>query len=768
MRLRLFALLCFAFPFFSGVTTVAQTSGSRSAAIQGTVYDPQGRVVSAAKVSLLSAMVAVGSTQTDSKGEYRFSGLLPGTFTIAANAPGFTAPLQEVTVASGEMRTADLHLALTAVQDQVLVSASLGGALAPQTGSSVTVVTQQEIQDEGADTLADALRNVPGVAINRTGQLGAVTSAFVRGGNSNYDLIMIDGIPMNDFGGGFDLAPLPVDGVQRVEVMRGPESALYGENAVAGVINVISEPGEGTPHFSFLGEGGSYDTWRIATSGAGLTHGLSWAYSLSRLDTQGPVPYDAYRNQTSFVSLGYSRSPRRQFNVHFFGDARSDVNPGPWGSDPDALYPTTPAGQPDFAAAATSLKQDLFGYQADYTERFSSRFQQVTTVSAATDQYSFPSEFGNSFTKNVRVVANTRSEIAISPKDSLVAGFEFDHDTYEDTYVTDASEAPFTLPRDTYAFFAENRWNAGNRWFLSTGVRVDYIRTADLPADEADAARPFIPASSIAQVDPRISLAYLARQSGDGFFGVTRFHGSFGTGIRPPDGFELGFTDNPQLKPEKNISFDAGVEQRFWGDKAALDTTFFYNRYRDQIVTLGGSFANLSTFSSANIANSRSYGLEESLRMHPTRSLEIAAEYTWLNTAILALNGSTSDVALPFSVGQQLVRRPRNSAGYDVTWTHKHLMLNSNASIRGAVLDLEPNLGSYACTLGLQCLFWSKGYVDANAGFAYQLPRGVEIYGRLNNLANQHYEESFGYPAMRLNFVSGIKFNFPAESSGSR
>ena len=768
MRLRLFALLCFAFPFFSGVTTVAQTSGSRSAAIQGTVYDPQGRVVSAAKVSLLSAMVAVGSTQTDSKGEYRFGGLLPGTFTIAANAPGFTAPLQEVTVASGEMRTADLHLALTAVQDQVLVSASLGGALAPQTGSSVTVVTQQEIQDEGADTLADALRNVPGVAINRTGQLGAVTSAFIRGGNSNYDLIMIDGIPMNDFGGGFDLAPLPVDGVQRVEVMRGPESALYGENAVAGVINVISEPGEGTPHFSFLGEGGSYDTWRIATSGAGLTHGLSWAYSLSRLDTQGPVPYDAYRNQTSFVSLGYSRSPRRQFNVHFFGDARSDVNPGPWGSDPDALYPTTPAGQPDFAAAATSLKQDLFGYQADYTERFSSRFQQVTTVSAATDQYSFPSEFGNSFTKNVRVVANTRSEIAISPKDSLVAGFEFDHDTYEDTYVTDASEAPFTLPRDTYAFFAENRWNAGNRWFLSTGVRVDYIRTADLPADEADAARPFIPASSIAQVDPRISLAYLARQSGDGFFGVTRFHGSFGTGIRPPDGFELGFTDNPQLKPEKNISFDAGVEQRFWGDKAALDTTFFYNRYRDQIVTLGGSFANLSTFSSANIANSRSYGLEESLRMHPTRSLEIAAEYTWLNTAILALNGSTSDVALPFSVGQQLVRRPRNSAGYDVTWTHKHLMLNSNASIRGAVLDLEPNLGSYACTLGLQCLFWSKGYVDANAGFAYQLPRGVEIYGRLNNLANQHYEESFGYPAMRLNFVSGIKFNFPAESSGSR
>jgi outer membrane receptor protein involved in Fe transport len=774
MRLRIFVSLFLSLPLFFAHSTTALASGSsHTATIQGTVYDPQGRAVPGASVSLLSSMVAVGDTETNAKGEYRFGGLLGGTFTIAANAPGFTALLQEITLAGGETCTADLHLALSAVQDQVVVSASLGGALAPETGSSVTVVTQAEIQDEGPDTLADALRNIPGVAINRTGQLGAVTSAFIRGGNSNYNLIMIDGIPMNDFGGGFDLAPLPVDGVDRVELMRGPESALYGENAVAGVINVISEPSEGPPHFSFLSEGGSYDTWRIATSGAGLTHGFGWSYSLARLDTQGPVPYDTYRNQTSFVSLGYSRSPRRKFFVHFFGDAGHEENPGPWGSDPDGLYPTNPmTGAPDFAEAASFQKQNLFGYQAGYTEQFSSRFQQVSSVSVATDRFEFlptPSDPASSFTNNLRLTANTRSEIAFSPRDVLVAGFEFDREEYRDTYVTTDSEVPFTLPRDTFAFFAENRWNAGNRWFLSTGVRVDSIHTSDLPADEVDAGRPFIPASSITQVDPRISVAYLARQSSSGFFGVTRIHGSFGTGIRPPDGFELGFTDNPQLKPEKNISSDSGVEQRFWGDKGVFDTTFFYNRYKDQIVTLGGSFANLSTFTSANIANSRAYGLENSLRLQPMRSLEIMAEYSWLNTAILALNGSISDVQLPFSVGQQLIRRPRNSAGYDVTWTHRRLMLNSNASIRGAALDLEPNLGSFACELTppQPCLFWNHGYVDANAGFAYQLPRGVQIYGRLNNFLNQHYEESFGYPALRLNFVSGVRFNFPAESAGA-
>ena len=190
-------------------------------------------------------------------------------------------------------------------------------------------------------------------------------------------------------------------------------------------------------------------------------------------------------------------------------------------------------------------------------------------MSVATDQFSFPASpatfGGSSFTKNVRLAANTRSEIELSSKDVFVAGFEYDREQYKNTYVADPAGVPFNLPRGSYAFFAENRWTAGNRWFLTTGVRVDNIQTGSLPADELMLARPFIPATSVTQVDPRISVAYVARQSSSGLFGITRIHGSFGTGIRPPDGFELGFTDNPQLKPEKSISGDAGIEQRFLG-----------------------------------------------------------------------------------------------------------------------------------------------------------------------------------------------------------
>ncbi len=568
---------------------------------------------------------------------------------------------------------------------------------------------------------------------------------------------MIDGIPMNDFGGGFDLAPLPTEGVQQVEVLRGPQSALYGSNAVAGAINIITEPGEGSPHFNFSAEGGSYDTYRLTTGGAGFLGGFGWSYNLLRVATTGPVIDDSYWNNTSFVSLSYSRSPRRKIVAHFFGDAGSDLNPGPYGSDPDDLYP-------GLGNDTTITNQNAFGYQVSETEQVSSNFQQVSTVSLSTDRFFFPSPFGSafdSFSNSLRLTANTRSEITFSPKDVFVAGFEYDRETFKDTFITDADENRFTMPRNTYAFFAENRWNPGSRWFISAGLRVDVIAAGNIPADETDAGRPFIPANTVTKADPRISAAFVAHQSDEGFFGTTRLHSSFGTGIRPPDGFELAFTDNPDLKPEKNISVDAGIEQRLAHDRAVFDVTYFYNGYRDQIVSLGGDFSNLSTFQSANLAKSRAYGIESSVKLRPVRSLEIMGEYTWLNTAILALNGSLA-VQPPFVVGQPLIRRPRSSAGYNVTWTYRRLMLNSNASIRGPVLDIEPNDGTFACTFEPQCLFRGGGYVDANAGFSVRLPHGAEVYGRLNNFLNQKYEESFGFPALRLNFVSGIKLELPS------
>src|SRR5262249_4928314 len=323
----------------------------------------------------------------------------------------------------------------------------------------------------------------------------------------------------------------------------------------------------------------------------------------------------------------------------------------------------------------------------------STRFRQVSAVNVANDRFFFHSPFGDSFSTNLRTAVNTRSEVTLSTKDFLVFGFEYSHERFRNTFVADSNQAPFDLPRSSYAFFAENRWNPARRWHVTSGVRVDDIRTDGLPPD-AFGSRPLRPRSSVAKANPRVSAAFLARPSSEtSSLGATRLHGSFGTGIRAPNGFELAFTNNPRLKPERNVSVDLGIEQRFFGNRASVDFTYFYNRFKDQIVTLGGSFRNLSSFSSDNLANARAHGAEISFRIWPLRSLELEGEYTRLNSAILALNGSTLAPS-PFRVGQPLIRRPRNSAGYNLTWRHRALMLNLNGYLRGAVLDVEPNFGA--------------------------------------------------------------------------
>lgn len=734
----------------TATTTPSSPHDAYTASISGTVFDPGGKVVSGARITLLYAMAALEVRDTNAQGQYQFENLRPGTYEIVGTVPGFNEVTGEIELRLDEKLVKNLNLNLSAVQEKIVVSAAPGGLLTSEIASSVSVVSAQEIDDRGAQAAVDVMRGLPGVEINQSGGRGTVTSAFIRGGNSNYNLVMVNGIQLNDFGGGFDLAPLPAEGVEQVEIIRGPESALYGSNAVAGVINIETIHGDGPPHFSFIGEGGSLYTWRLGTTGAGRTGGFSWAYSLSRLQTNGQVPNDDYRNQTSTVSLGYSRSPRRSFNVNFFGDAGNIGLPGPYGSDPFGLFPGLDP--------STHQNQNLFGYQANYTEQISSRFQQVTSVSVSTDRITFISPIdGNSFTNNLRVVANTRSEIAVSSKDTLVAGFEYDRDQFKNAFVEDPNDAPFALGRNSYAFFAENRWTPGDRWFINVGVRVDDFQTDAVPLN-MDTGQPGIPSNSVVSTNPQISVAYLARESdGEGFFGATRLHASFGTGIRMPDGFELAFTNNPALKPEKSIGFDAGIEQRMAQDKAVLDVTYFYNRFKDQIVTTGDLPTN---FDSENIGKSRADGLETSIRLRPLRSLEFSGSYTWLNTSILALDGFM-EPSPPFTVGEPLLRRPHNSAGFNATWTRKRLMLNLNGTIRGAVLDIEPNDGTFTCTFEPKCVFRNPGYELLNAGFSYRLPKGIEVYGRLNNFLNQKYEEAFGFPSLRLNFMAGIKLDIP-------
>ena len=732
----------------SAVTAIASS-------IYGAVLDPQGRPIPAARVTLLSPLGDVTERTTNPSGSFRFDGLARGAYKLTAQVRGFSHAPVDVVVQAGQDQQVDVHLKLSAVAEQVVVSASQGGALEPQVGSSVSVLTAQDMADRGDQTIFDALRAVPGVNVVESGARGGVASLFVRGGESDYNLVEIDGIPLNEFGGAFDFAPLTTDGVDRVEVTRSPESALYGTNAVSSVVDIVTRSGDGPPQFSLTEEAGNFDTWRIGVGANGLTRGLGWAVDLSRLDSGGPVPNSAYQDQSAIVSLSYPSAGRRQFTFHFFGNANNAGVPGAYGSDPDHLFTGIDRYSRD--------KQNLFGYAFGYTEQVSPRFRQVTTLAASTNDYYFRSPYGDSYSNSLRGVFNTRSEVLVSNSDFLAGGFEYDREQIQDTYIADAGNNPFVLPRSAFAYFLENRWAPSSRWSVIAGARADDIHTGALPQNEPD-GRPAIPSNTLLQVDPHLSLAWLAHAgdtTADGL-GPTRLHASFGTGIREPDGFELAFTNNPQLKPERSLSFDAGVDQHLWGEHAVVGATYFYTRLRDEIEVLGGSLSNLSTYLTANLGNARAQGLELSLRLQPRSAVRIETGYTFMPTAILALDGSSQALA-PFEVGQPLIRRPRNSAFYTASWSHRRLTLVNSGYWRGQVLDLEPNDGTYACELGLRCLFENTGYARLDGGFSYRAYKGLELYGQVYNLLDRHYEEVLGFPALPLNFMAGIRVTFPKE-----
>jgi outer membrane receptor protein involved in Fe transport len=387
-------------------------------------------------------------------------------------------------------------------------------------------------------------------------------------------------------------------------------------------------------------------------------------------------------------------------------------------------------------------KNNFSNYSAHYQADLSSRVRQEFFGAFFLNNNGFISPYGFSFNKDLRAQFEARTIVTVTRYYTAAIGVSGGTEQVTNSYITDASFDTFPIRRRDEAVYLENRFEFGGRFFLNAGVRVEFLRTAAIPTDGY--ARPYFPAQTISSANPKLSGAYV--------LGSTRFHASFGTGIRPPDGFDLAYTNNPALKPERTLGGDAGVERRLLRDWLSLDATWFRNRYRDQIVILGGSLAALSHFESDNLANSMAQGAEFSAKLRPAGWIFVQGSYTLLKTEILALNGAPGTAQPPFQVGQELIRRPANSGALTASIRRGNASANLTGVFRGSVLDVEP---TYGATAGL---FRNPGYADVGIGLNYALGRGVTAYGNLRNALNRHYEEVFGYPSPLLNFVAGMKW----------
>ena len=736
--LRFFAFVGF---FFAATSLPAE-----AASIHGAVVDPDGAVVAGAQVIVTAQGEVVARAESAANGTFAITGLATREYALRVVREGFRALPVEVDLAHGDANDVLLRLQVSALAEAIVVSAAQVDLPLSRTPATTTVISKDELDIYQQTTVAEALQQVPGLAVARTGVEGAVTSLFSRGGESDFTAVAIDGVPVNAFGGGFDFGRLTSGSIERIEVVRGPQSALWSGAAIGGVVNVITRP-DAARAFDASGSVGSrgfdrvatdvtvpLDDWRVSFSGERQTSdGLN-----GRVFPAGRVTNDEWR--AGHVSAGL----RHEGATRIAGIARFEQSdrayPGAYGSDPGNTYlgiDTRAHGRDRVALGRISFARAF------------SRVRPSVDVNAFRLTSDFVDAFGPTESGSRRTNARGQADLRLTSGLSATAGAEWLTERATSTFITGPGSVPTPVKRWTTSIFGELRYDAGPT-YVTAGSRIEFIERGELPADpNAFTPRPDLPADTVTAVTPRVSASWFVRPVGvTGNW--TRLRASAGLGIRPPDAFEIAFSDNPALKPERTRSAEVGLEQALAGARVLLDATLFYNRFEDLIVTVGPLLTTVSRYRSDNISNARTRGVELSASARTTNGFAATASYTFLDSEILALD-RLGIAAPPFTVGEPLIRRPRHQAWVQGSWRGGRADVFVTVGARGRTLDVDPTFGAFGG------LYPGRGYATVTAGGSWQVARSLYVFGRVANLFNRSYEEVLGFPAAPRSAFVGMR-----------
>jgi outer membrane receptor protein involved in Fe transport len=488
--------------------------------------------------------------------------------------------------------------------------------------------------------------------------------------------------------------------------------------------------------------------------GGGVERTVTDGFTGTAPATGEQVSNDDWRAATAAGNVTWRKSP-----VTF---ARSDVrwldnergNPGPYGSNPIGIY----AGVDRGARGFDTQKQLGLQCQTPWGHLLEGRVQQrfEATWSDLDNRYDpntrLADPLDDSFFETHRFTARAQTDLIATPTTGISFGVEGLGERARNTYIVDAASQQVPIKRHIVGVFGEVRQNLGPRASVTAGLRVDSIHRDALPGDPNPfGPRPPFSEDSDTSTNPRVAATVVVWQDAEGR-ARTIVHGSAGTGIRPPDAFEIAFTDNPGLLPEKSKSFDFGVSQKIV-DRLTVDATGFLNHYDDLIVAVGGTFTDLSRFRTDNIANARARGLEFGVSWRGPAGVIARGAYTFLDTEVLAVD-TTTTAPPPFKVGDPLLRRPRNQGSLDLAWSRDRLSAFAEARARDRVLDVEPTFGTFGG------LFEAPGYFVVDTGAGWHVLPSVEVFARGLNLFNRSYEEVYGYQAPGRLGVVGVRVAF--------
>ena len=585
--------------------------------------------------------------------------------------------------------------------------------------ASVTVLDGAMLRAEGLTHVADALRQVPGMAVVQSGSFGAPTALFTRGAQSNYTKVLVDGVPVNDPGGAVDLGLLTLDDVERIEIVRGPTSVLYGSDAVAGVVQIFTRRGATRPRGSLDARGGSYGTYDVDASAELPLGGGSIAIGEGHHVSDGIYAFNSrYRNDVGNATLAYT--PWR--GARFTGTGRY--------TDAIAHFPTDFTGAPIDPNAYRTESRTLLG--AELEQRFSRARATLGVTSnlandASIDPPNAAGDPGSALaTRTLRQAADLRVAVPLPSELTLTLGGSAERQ----------HQASPNYDRRNSATYLELVRSAG----LTTatlGARLDHSGTfGDFGTYRVSASR-ILPAAF-------------------------RIRGSIGTAFREPSFFESFDTPfsvaNPDLRPEHTTSWEAGLEHEFASGVATLGATYFHQRFVDLIdYRFDGATSRYE-----NIALARAAGTELELRVAPVRGVSGDASYTWLDTKVLRAGFDPTPLAV-LAQGGPLLRRPKHSASaglrYDLP---SGLAVTARATYVGSRADHlfhgAPTFDTEAVTLDPYTKLDLSLALPLRALWTGFAPVALTL--RADNVTGTHYQSVAGYATPGRMILAGLRGSF--------
>ncbi|MYD70268.1 MAG: TonB-dependent receptor plug domain-containing protein [Acidobacteria bacterium] len=767
---------------------VAPLGAQESTIVAGTVTDSSGGVLPGATIEALRGLRVISTATAGADGRFQLDLPSGERYRVTARLDGFAAG--EIDLIAADDATADFRLGIAPLTDTVVVTASRTAEGSASVMDSHSVFTEDDIETLGSHSVADVLRYVPGLNIESTGREGQLASVFARGGESDYNHVMIDGVRVNANGGYYDFSRVSANEIERVEVVRGAQSALYGSDAIGSVIQIFTKRGapDSGPGLAGSIEGGSFGTAR------GDLRVLGGAQQ--RVDYQLGV---AYRGTDG--AFGDRLTERDRFDQHSI-----DGNVGAIIGDSTRLrtgfrYSNARAnsvGPITYAPGDTGTGYDTddLTWHFDFDQTLSSRIDHSATVSyfrsgresvdaIGDPQYRVfailegtPGALYPAGPRLVRLLDQAAFDTLAADPSSLGAGqflaqtgpfsgfdwpFEFEaqlrrpaaryqlnaiwmgnqvlsagYDYYSETNALDELQ---TVANHSY--FVQQQFNVADAWFVTAGTRID---------DNAHYG---------ASVNPKLSAGGYPLPFQEGPLSSLKVSANIGRGIKNPSFSQLYSSQwvdgNLLLLPEEAVTVDAGAELTFDDQRWLASFTWFNNNYENQIAySPSPGFGGDGLPDYVNIDGSRAGGIEFEFGLQrPIGGLTANASYALVDTEVVT-NVSTSQ---QFQPGQPLLRRPLHSGNLRVGYTRGRGSLNLNLRVVGNRHD-SAFLGLVRASDGRSVdITVNPGYTLLTLGGQFRVHQDLTLFLRIDNVTDEMYDSALGYPALPRAVVAGGRFN---------